>query len=320
MQTRVYIDGYNFYYGCLKNTPYKWLDLAQLFESHLLPRSGIPSSKLHPNFGVKFYTAEISEKVAEDVNSVVDQRSYHAALVNHRSNAVKVKVVKGDYVIDPVDSRVVEEDDTGARKLPRDCSKTKVWKIEEKQSDVNVALDAVFDAFIDNDVEHIVFVTNDTDIAPALRKLKELNELGLREQVKIGLVIPSKERVGPRKTNKTLSKLADWTIEYILDEELLNSQLPARISGRNGAVFRPTSWFEYHQEVSEIIEILSAQGVCGSIPKAWRWLSEPKPNVEGLPLLDENPSSMLLSESGVNAVLAHAKAFAEFKLELNRNK
>ncbi|MEZ7277080.1 NYN domain-containing protein [Pseudoalteromonas sp. 68 DY56-GL68] len=313
MRTRVYIDGYNFYYGCLKNTPYKWLDLAHLFEKHLLPRSGITSSILHPNFGIKFYTAEISEKVAEDGSSVDDQRSYHAALKNHRSNSVKVKVVKGSYVIDEVDSRLVEHNEKGQKKEPRDCSKVKVWKIEEKQSDVNVALDAVFDAFSDPEVEHIVFTTNDTDIAPALNKLKELNALNLRTPIKIGLVIPSKERTGPRRANKTLSQLADWTIDYILDDELANSQLPARIRGGNKAVFRPLSWFEYHQEVAEIIEILSAEGVCDTVPKAWRWLTDSKPDVPGLPILEDDPSSMLLSQEGVRAVLAHAKAFSEFK-------
>lgn len=32
LRTRIYIDGYNFYYGCLRGTPYKWLDLLPLFE------------------------------------------------------------------------------------------------------------------------------------------------------------------------------------------------------------------------------------------------------------------------------------------------
>jgi 6-hydroxy-3-succinoylpyridine 3-monooxygenase len=27
LRTRVYIDGYNLYYGCLKNSPDKWLDV-----------------------------------------------------------------------------------------------------------------------------------------------------------------------------------------------------------------------------------------------------------------------------------------------------
>ena len=25
-RTRVYVDGYNLYYGCLKGSPHKWLD------------------------------------------------------------------------------------------------------------------------------------------------------------------------------------------------------------------------------------------------------------------------------------------------------
>ena len=36
-RTRVYIDGYNLYYGCLKGTPHKWLDLLSLFEKQILP-------------------------------------------------------------------------------------------------------------------------------------------------------------------------------------------------------------------------------------------------------------------------------------------
>lgn len=37
LRTRVYIDGYNLYYGCLKGTAYKWLDLHVLFDKHILP-------------------------------------------------------------------------------------------------------------------------------------------------------------------------------------------------------------------------------------------------------------------------------------------
>ena len=32
LRTRIYIDGFNLYYGCLRQTPYKWLDLVALFE------------------------------------------------------------------------------------------------------------------------------------------------------------------------------------------------------------------------------------------------------------------------------------------------
>ena len=37
LRTRVYIDGYNLYYGCLRKTAFKWLDVLALFEAHILP-------------------------------------------------------------------------------------------------------------------------------------------------------------------------------------------------------------------------------------------------------------------------------------------
>ena len=30
MQTRVYVDGFNLYYGALKGTKFKWLNLVEL--------------------------------------------------------------------------------------------------------------------------------------------------------------------------------------------------------------------------------------------------------------------------------------------------
>jgi hypothetical protein len=36
VRTVVYVDGYNLYYGLLRGTKLKWLDLVALFESHVL--------------------------------------------------------------------------------------------------------------------------------------------------------------------------------------------------------------------------------------------------------------------------------------------
>src|SRR6266704_296185 len=42
MKTWVYVDGLNLFYGCLKGTPFKWLDLhrlsAQLLRGHQIDR------------------------------------------------------------------------------------------------------------------------------------------------------------------------------------------------------------------------------------------------------------------------------------------
>jgi len=150
LRTRIYIDGYNLYYGCLKNSPaYKWLDLVRLFEDYILPRSVNPHSKLHSFCGIKFYTADISSNVAQDPNSQKDQQSYHSALKNRYANQSKIDIVKGNYAIGKIDSKKVEYSPDGKTKPPKDCASVKVWKFEEKQSDANIAVDALFDAFTD---------------------------------------------------------------------------------------------------------------------------------------------------------------------------
>jgi hypothetical protein len=40
MKTNIYIDGFNLYYGCIKDTPYHWLNVAEMC-SLLLPKDQI---------------------------------------------------------------------------------------------------------------------------------------------------------------------------------------------------------------------------------------------------------------------------------------
>lgn len=47
LRTRIYIDGYNFYHGCLRGTPHKWLDLLPLFEKHILPSASLKDHDAH---------------------------------------------------------------------------------------------------------------------------------------------------------------------------------------------------------------------------------------------------------------------------------
>ena len=46
-RVRVYIDGFNLYYGCLKRTPYKWLHLGQLC-IRMLPNDEIQHIAYYP--------------------------------------------------------------------------------------------------------------------------------------------------------------------------------------------------------------------------------------------------------------------------------
>lgn len=74
LRTRVYIDGYNFYYGCLKGTSHKWLDLVKLFKYKVLPSITAQSNGVQlrldlENLSIKYFTAEILEKVAQETDS-----------------------------------------------------------------------------------------------------------------------------------------------------------------------------------------------------------------------------------------------------------
>lgn len=53
MATNVYVDAFNLYYGCLKGTPYRWLDLGSLCR-RLLPRDEIGR--------IRYFTATVSAR------------------------------------------------------------------------------------------------------------------------------------------------------------------------------------------------------------------------------------------------------------------
>ena len=52
-KTRIYIDGFNLYYGAVKDTPYRWLDVRRMCEL-LLPEYSIET--------IKYFTARVSAR------------------------------------------------------------------------------------------------------------------------------------------------------------------------------------------------------------------------------------------------------------------
>ncbi len=51
IRTNIYVDGFNLYYGALKKTPYRWLNLDALFKL-LFPKNNILETK--------YFTARVS--------------------------------------------------------------------------------------------------------------------------------------------------------------------------------------------------------------------------------------------------------------------
>jgi uncharacterized LabA/DUF88 family protein len=139
----VYIDGFNLYYGALKHTTHKWLDLQHYFE---LVRPDDDIQTIH------YFTAIVNGP------SRTDQLTYLAAL----ETLSKVNIVRGRYMEKPVVCRVA----ACTHRAPRTFMRS-----EEKRTDVNIALQMLDDAY-QGLAERMVLVSGDSDLVPALNFVK----------------------------------------------------------------------------------------------------------------------------------------------------
>lgn len=294
MRTRIYIDGYNLYYGCLKGTSFKWLDVLSLFESHILPSvtAIVGGQRLKPvldPLAVKFFTAPILERVAKADDSVQCQERYHAALSKHQPG--RLEIIKGYYSLTTTTAMVV--DDSNPEKAPRECEVATVWKLEEKQSDVNLALHAVTDVLL-HGIEHVVIVTNDTDIAPAVDMLKR------QTKAVVGVVIPTTDH--ERVPNTDLVKQADWVRTHITLAELQAAQLLRVIPDRRRPVSKPISWYARPDLLEQALKLGQLQ--LGQKSKVFQWLNRPNPHWDHATPLD-------LLEAGDMRVLDFMRQWAD---------
>lgn len=206
MKTNVYVDGFNFYYGCLKGTSHKWLDLSKLCQ-FLLPRDQIQK--------IKYYTATVSAR-PHDPDQPVRQQTYFRAL----RTIPNLEIIEGHFL-----SHVV--------KMPLATPQgglqyVKVIKTEEKGSDVNIAAHMVHDGHR-GDYELAVVVSNDSDLLEPIRIVTE--ELGL----KVGVLNPHKN------PSKTLIAKALFH-KNIRAGVLKQSQFPPVLTDSIGVFQKPADW------------------------------------------------------------------------------
>lgn len=211
-RTIIYIDGFNLYYGCLKNSPFKWLNLKKLFESLL--------KENHQITKIKYFTAYISSRENND-NARLRQR-YYLQAINHF--IPELEIYYGHYLTHSIKAKLVDP----KKGQPPFVT---VYKSEEKGSDVNLAVHLLNDAWLD-EYDCAVLVSNDSDIAEALRLVKK------QHSKKIGLVFPNIDK--KRKPSKQLLNHSDF-VKQIRHELLKKSQLPDKIP--NTSIRKPAEWY-----------------------------------------------------------------------------
>ncbi len=226
MRTIVYIDGYNLYYSRLQHTPYKWLDINKLFSTEIChqqdPRVEVIS--------VKYFTSNVRENFASHgKDSVAAQNDYLRA----------VELVADNVTVFRSSHDVTKAHPPRYKKPPDLADRVYVWKIEEKQTDVDIATQMYRDVS-KRGCSQVVLCSNDSDMEPPLRYIKEDFP-----EVKIGIVIPGREvllRDRHRPVSQSLVKYADWVRAAISDTELERSQLLDRIPTRKKPIRKPSYW------------------------------------------------------------------------------
>lgn len=220
LRTIVYIDGFNLYFGSLQGSPHRWLDISKL--AHRISKEQNIHSKI---VAVKYFTADIQAKLSErGQDSCISQRDYLLALQAHISD---IEIIKGKYFISKAHYYPHGE--------PVDFSKKHtVWRAEEKQTDVNIAVHMLCDV-IDNKCEQLIIFSNDSDLCPALSAIKERHP-----EIVIGTVAPL--RGEKRNASADLKKHSDWTRNGIRIEELESSLLPDKVVTRKRVIKKPGHW------------------------------------------------------------------------------
>jgi len=267
LRTRVYIDGYNLYYGCLKNSAHRWLDVRMLTERILISilheQNGQPIPHRFTTPAVKYFTASILKNFAKSDESISCQAQYHNALSAYLGNAFEI--IKGYF-----DARPARAYKWESGKAARDCDRVEIWKLEEKQSDVALALQAFSDA-IRKEVDQIIFITNDADFQPAMQLIRQ------HTSAIIGLIVPTKPDTG--SVNVELEKHAHWIRRHILEDEIAQSQLPPMVRRRHDVIHKPLSWYARPDLLIPIFE--EAKRVRGSSGGARKWLNQPCAHLDG---------------------------------------
>lgn len=214
MRTYVYIDGFNFYYGAVRKTPYKWLDFGKLCQALLLPQNDVQC--------IKYFTARVKPP-ANDPGQQLRQQAYLRAL----RTLPQLEVHFGQFTKHKVYRPVAGDIPVGGHSKG-DFQTIRVVKTEEKGSDVNMAAHLLNDAHLGR-FDVAVVVTNDSDLVTPVRMVS--GELGLP----VGVLNPQ------RGVSHELASVASF-VRQIREGVVSQSQFPATMTDVKGTFHKPREW------------------------------------------------------------------------------
>jgi len=164
----IYVDGFNLFYGLLKGSNYKWLDIQKYFE-YLRTDDNIIT--------IKYFTTEISG------SKKINQKAYLDAL----KTLPKVQIYYGKFKTKDVECFINRCHYKGNR----------IFYIPiEKRTDVNIASNLVSDSMMLKNIKRLIIISGDPDLVPAIKKVKEISP-----KKEIIVYVPLKSQKGKKDAN-----------------------------------------------------------------------------------------------------------------------
>ncbi len=202
----VYIDGFNLYYGLLKDSDYKWLNLEKCFT---LLRQDDNIQK------IKYFTARVIG------NASSRQDVYLDAIATYPL----VEIIYGLFKEKKLKCKV------------SNCSSThkKIYSTyEEKRTDVNIATSMLDDAY-KGECERIILVSGDSDLVPAVDLIKRNFP-----QIEVIVYIPASNPKRGAATQLRNSADKNKTLDIAI---IKFSQLSDPVISSSGNTFsKPNTW------------------------------------------------------------------------------
>ena len=205
------MHGFNLYYGCAKDSPYKWLDILTLSKNIL--------EKKHRIHRIRYFTAMVKAP-DDDPQKPQRQQMYLRAL----KTIPNLSIHLGRFLSHPRWMPLVSPPKNGP-------DFANVVRTEEKGSDVNLATYLLVDAF-DNDYECAVVISNDSDLLEPVRLIRG----------KFGLSVGVRNPHPPKSTAWSLMNAATFYRRIGRPGVLQSSQFPQTLQDAKGTFHKPCAW------------------------------------------------------------------------------
>lgn len=207
MRANIYVDGFNLYYGALRGTAYRWLDLTQL------GRELLPSHTINR---IRYFTARIRPR-PDDPQKATRQQTYLRAL----ATLPNLSIHYGHFLDKRVRMPLAQPPIQGPRTA-------EVLRTDEKGSDVNLATYLLADGFR-GDYELAAVISNDSDLTLPIELVRQ--ELHLD----VGVFNPQ------TITSRALQNAASF-YRPVRPNALRASQFPTTLRDQHGLMTKPHGW------------------------------------------------------------------------------